>query len=94
VPFEHQDNPDWSPQDTGVWPVQKLFWRDLTLRKLRDDTRRRDVGFTVKYSVRPVGDLRPGLDRVPVRQEKTYEGEARPLGYLGKAVVTNEVTID
>src|SRR5690242_785319 len=41
VPFEGQRNPRWLPQDTGVWPVQKLSWRDLTLRKRRDRMTRR-----------------------------------------------------
>jgi len=35
VAFEGQSNPNWLPQDTGVWPIQKLSWRDLTLRKKR-----------------------------------------------------------
>ena len=33
VAFKGQGNPRWAYQDTGVWPVQKLSWRDLTLRK-------------------------------------------------------------
>jgi hypothetical protein len=37
VPFEGQRNPTWTPQDTGVWPVQKLWRRDLTLRRHRSD---------------------------------------------------------
>src|SRR5690242_5625712 len=36
VPFEGQDNGGWKEQDTGVWPVQKTSWRDLTLRRRRD----------------------------------------------------------
>src|ERR1051326_2690675 len=44
VPFEGQRNPTWTPQDTGVWPVQKLWWRDLTLRRHRSDTDRRPRG--------------------------------------------------
>ena len=35
VAFEGQDNPDWQPQNTSVWPVQKFTWRDLTLRRRR-----------------------------------------------------------
>ncbi len=35
VPFPGQANPNWKPQDTRVWPVQKLYWRDLTLRQHR-----------------------------------------------------------
>ena len=93
VPFEGQRNPTWTPQDTGVWPVQKLWWRDLTLRRHRSDIERRDAGFTVKYSIRPVGKMRDGLKSVPVRPAKAYDGAAIPLSYLGEAVETNEVTI-
>ena len=94
VPFEGQRNPTWTAQDTGVWPVQKLYWRDLTLRRHRSDTGRRDIGFQVKYMIRPVGDWEDGLERVPVRQPKAYEGPARPLGYLGPGRATNTITID
>jgi hypothetical protein len=47
----------------------------------------------VKHSIRPVGVMRDGLEAVPVRQPKAYDGAAVPLGYLGLAVETNEVTI-
>jgi phosphatidylserine/phosphatidylglycerophosphate/cardiolipin synthase-like enzyme len=94
VPFKGQRNPSWTAQDTGVWPVQKLFWRDLTLRRHRSDTGRRDSGFQVKYSIRPVGDLEPGMEEVPVRQAKSYDGPRRKLGYLGPAKTTNTITID
>jgi phosphatidylserine/phosphatidylglycerophosphate/cardiolipin synthase-like enzyme len=94
VPFKGQRNPSWIAQDTGVWPVQKLFWRDLTLRRHRSDTGRRESGFQVKYSIRPVGDLQPGMEEVPVRQAKSYDGPRRKLGYLGPAKVTNTITID
>lgn len=84
VPFRGQRNREWIPQDTGVWPIQKTFWRDLTLRRRRDSLDIRRDGELVAYRVRPVGDLRAGLEPVPVRQEKTYSGPARPLGYLGQ----------
>ena len=29
VAFETQSNPDWEPQDTSVWPIQKFSWRDV-----------------------------------------------------------------
>ncbi|OUL96278.1 phospholipase D-like domain-containing protein [Paraburkholderia hospita] len=93
VPFPAQSNPSWVPQDTGVWPVQKLWWRDLTLRRHRSDVGRRPAGFTVRYLVRPVGKFHDGLDPVPVRQPKAYDGAAVPLGYLGDGVETNPVTI-
>jgi hypothetical protein len=41
VAFEEQSNPDWLPQNTTVWPIQKFSWRDLTLRKKRDRPERR-----------------------------------------------------
>ncbi|HEV8722477.1 MAG TPA: phospholipase D-like domain-containing protein [Candidatus Binatia bacterium] len=65
VAFKGQRNPHWLPQDTGVWPVQKLSWRDLTLRKKRDGMTRRPDEVLVRYEIRPVGDLRPGLESVP-----------------------------
>jgi phosphatidylserine/phosphatidylglycerophosphate/cardiolipin synthase-like enzyme len=65
VAFKGQRNPEWLPQDTGVWPVQKLSWRDLTLRKRRDGAKRRPDEVRVRYEVRPVGNLKPGLPAVP-----------------------------
>jgi phosphatidylserine/phosphatidylglycerophosphate/cardiolipin synthase-like enzyme len=65
VAFKGQGNPNWIPQDTGVWPVQKLSWRDLTLRKKRDGATRRPDEVRLRYEVRPVGDFRPGLEAVP-----------------------------
>lgn len=94
VPFDGQDNKDWKPQNTGIWPIQKLYWRDLTLRQHRADLGRREIGFKVKYSIRPVGDLKPGMEAVPTRQPKDYDGPVRPLGYLGPAMETNEILID
>lgn len=64
VAFKGQRNPDWLAQDTGVWPVQKFSWRDLTLRKRRSGMSRRPDEVSVRYEIRPVGDLSPGL--VPV----------------------------
>ena len=65
VAFKGQRNPHWLPQDTGVWPVQKLSWRDLTLRKKRDAMTRRPDEVFVRYEIRPIGNLKPGLDPVP-----------------------------
>jgi phosphatidylserine/phosphatidylglycerophosphate/cardiolipin synthase-like enzyme len=65
VAFNGQRNPNCIPQDTGVWPVQKLAWRDLTLRKKRDGAKRRPDEVRVRYEIRPVGDMRAGLDPVP-----------------------------
>ncbi len=93
VPFKGQRNKDWIPQDTGVWPVQKTFWRDLTLRRRRDSLELRPSGEQVRYRVRPVGDMKPGREPVPVRQDKTYTGEARPLGYLSAGAESNTLTL-
>ena len=99
VAFKGQSNQEWNAQDTGVWPVQKLTWRDLTLRKRRDAARRRPAEVHVRYEIRPVGDLAPGLEAVPPNGRATvidpatgisrpaYQGTPRPLGYLGAAVV-------
>jgi phosphatidylserine/phosphatidylglycerophosphate/cardiolipin synthase-like enzyme len=65
VAFKGQRNPNWLPQDTGVWPVQKLSWRDLTLRKKRDGMSRRPDEVSVRYEIRPVGNFKEGLERVP-----------------------------
>lgn len=73
VAFKGQKNPNWLPQDTGVWPVQKLSWRDLTLRKKRDGAIRRPDNVRVRYEVRPVGDLQPGLTPVTPGPKETGE---------------------
>ncbi len=65
VAFKGQRNPHWIAQDTGVWPVQKLSWRDLTLRKKRNGAKRRPDDVRVRYEIRPVGGMRPGLEPVP-----------------------------
>ncbi len=93
VPFDGQRNPDWKPQDTGVWPIQKTFWRDLTLRRRRDKAELRPDGQKVKYSIRPVGKMAPGLAPVTGIPDKTYQGAAIPLGYLGDAVESNEILV-
>jgi PLD-like domain len=65
VAFKGQKNPHWLPQHTGIWPVQKLSWRDLTLRKKRDGLKRRPDEVRVRYEVRPLGDLKPGMEAAP-----------------------------
>lgn len=89
VPFEGQRNPDWLPQTTSVWPVQKLMWRDLTVRKRRLEPDRRPGNIHVKYRVRPVGLAEPGLPPVTNVPPKTYQGPVIPLAYLGDAVESN-----
>ena len=91
VPFKGQANPKWLPQDTGVWPIQKTFWRDLTLRRRRDSTQLRPDNQQVKYSVRPLGEMAAGLPPVKGLPVKTYDGTPVPLGYLGPAVESNVI---
>jgi phosphatidylserine/phosphatidylglycerophosphate/cardiolipin synthase-like enzyme len=99
VAFKGQSNKHWKAQNTSVWPVQKFSWRDLTLRKRRDSATRRPDEVRVRYRVRALGSMRPGLEAVVARVEttggkpNTYEGTPLALGYLGEAVVTNPVLI-
>ena len=53
VPFKGQSNKNWKPQNTSVWPVQKLSWRDLTLVKKRDQFQTHPQNQEVKYLIRP-----------------------------------------
>ena len=105
VAFQGQSNPDWRAQNTTVWPVQKFSWRDLTLRKRRDQAVRRPDNVRVRYRIRAVGRMAPGLEPVVVVPEShfdkatrtqvmhTYQGPAIPLGYLTPAKYTNIVEV-
>jgi len=105
VAFKGQSNPDWLPQNTTVWPVQKFTWRDLTLRKRRDEATRRRLDDRVRYRIRAVGRLAAGMEPVKLVQERhkdkqsgeivdnTYEGDAMALGYLTEAQWTNAVDV-
>ena len=105
VPFKGQRNPDWLAQNTTVWPVQKFSWRDLTLRKKRDQATRRPDNARVRYRIRAVGRMRTGLEPVLVVPEShwnktthtqvahTYEGAPLPLGYLTPAKPTNVIDV-
>lgn len=96
VPFLGQANPKWLEQDTSVWPIQGLFWRDLTLRRRRDSLRVRSLGengVRIRYEVRGVGKRREGLPEVPVSLPKTYDGDPVPLSYYTEAFPTNEVLV-
>lgn len=66
VAFEGQRNSRWLAQNTSVWPVQKFYWRDLTLRKRRDEATRRRADDRVRYRIRAVGRLSDGLEPVTV----------------------------
>jgi hypothetical protein len=65
VAFKGQRNPLWLPQDSGIWPIQKMSWRDLTLRKHRDGMDRRPDEVLVRYEIRPVGDFAAGMEAAP-----------------------------
>jgi len=73
VAFKGQRNLYWLPQDTSVWPVQKLSWRDLTLRKKRNGAERRPDEVRVRYEIRPVGDVKTGFDPVPGHAPRLVE---------------------
>ncbi|MDR7268130.1 phosphatidylserine/phosphatidylglycerophosphate/cardiolipin synthase-like enzyme [Pelomonas saccharophila] len=73
VGFSGQRNPHWLPQDTGIWPVQKLEWRDLTVRKRRDGLQRRPAEVFVRYEIRPLGDLEPGMPAAPDPTPKSVQ---------------------
>src|SRR5450755_1923874 len=79
VAFTGQKNPDWKPQNTSVWPIQKLNWRDLTLRKRRDAIVRRpdevnNKPVRVLYKIRPVVAYQAALEEVKPAIPKTYDG--------------------
>lgn len=93
VPFQHQSNPQWLPQTSSVWPVQKLTWRDLTVRRRRDATDVRPTGVQVKYRIRPVCKRRPGLEAVNNVPDKTYKGAVVPLSYVDEGMETEPVLI-
>ena len=76
VAFKGQRNPHWLPQTTSVWPVQKLSWRDLTLRKRRNKAALRPSEVFVRYEIRPLGDLQPGME--PAHARRCRRGQARP----------------
>lgn len=104
VAFKGQSNPDWRPQNTSVWPVQKFTWRDLTLRRKRDEVALRRLDERVRYRIRAVGQMSPGLEAVQVIQEthddgsgnrvpNTYKGKKLSLGYLTDPAYTNAIDV-
>src|SRR5262249_30569100 len=93
IPFEGQSNPAWKPQTTSVWPIQKLFWRDLTLRKRRDRLDLRPSEVRVQYLIRPLVRARRGLEQVTNIPPKTYKGNPIPLAYLDEGTCTNEILV-
>nr|WP_245303130.1 hypothetical protein [Rhizobium esperanzae] len=73
VAFKGQRNPHWLPQTTSLWPVQKFSWRDLTLRKRRNEMKRRPDEVRVRYEIRPLGNLKPGMQAAPDPTPQTVE---------------------
>jgi hypothetical protein len=68
VGFDGEENPEWQPKDTEVWPVQKFAWRDLTATG----------GQTCSYEIVPrVGE--PGeLASLDARRLRTNEVTLTP----------------
>ena len=96
VAFKTQSNPDWQEQDMSVWPVQKFSWRDLTLRKSRDQLTTRPPGFTAKYEIVPVGLGGKGRKPVPASPTAhpgTYKGKVIRLFFCGDPIQTNEILV-
>lgn len=93
VAFEGQSNPDWVPQTTSVWPVQKFTWRDLTVRQRRDEASLRPADPVLKYRIRPVATMRDGLQPVPAPAVAQYTGAPLPLGYLDEGIETGNVKV-
>jgi phosphatidylserine/phosphatidylglycerophosphate/cardiolipin synthase-like enzyme len=102
IAFTDQSNPDWFPQDTSVWPVQNYEWRDLTLRRSRNQTTVRPINFRVHYEILPVGTAGPGRiplapsDTAPYKDEQGnahYKGKPRPLYAIGKAFATDPIDV-
>lgn len=102
VAFGTQSNPNWEEQDTSVWPVQKFSWRDLTLRRSRNETILREGVFKAAYEIVPVG--LGGEGRTPVPASPTapyldangqprYQGEPIPLFFCGEPARTNDMLV-
>ena len=93
VAFKGQSNPDWKPQDTGVWPVQKLSWRDLTLIRKRDELESHPEGFRVQYRIRPVVAWQAQLEAVEIHLPVTYTGTPKRLSYVDGGIATQIVNV-
>ena len=96
VAFKTQSNPDWQEQDMSVWPVQKFSWRDLTLRKSRDQLAIRPPDFKARYEIVPVGLGGKGRKPVPASltaHPGTYKGDPIPLFFCGDPIQTNEILV-
>jgi hypothetical protein len=102
VCFEDQSNPNWIAQDASVWPIQSMQWRDLTLRKSRNSTAVRPIGFRVHYEIVPVGLAGPHDTPLPAsptapaagpKGVPSYDGPRHPLTQIGEPTETNSITV-
>jgi phosphatidylserine/phosphatidylglycerophosphate/cardiolipin synthase-like enzyme len=102
VAFKGQHNPNWKPQDTSVWPIQKFSWRDLTLRRSRDSLSVREP-FSCHYQIVPVGLAAAGRQSVTEWLQQNpafssadpanYQGAPVELFVAGPAIETNEIQV-
>jgi len=82
--------PNWQPQNTTVWPIQKFSWRDLTLRKKRDLTGRNPAEAQIRYRIRCVGKMRAGLEPVVPIPERHWDEATKQRvdnAYVGRPVL-------
>ncbi len=93
VAFTGQSNKDWLPQNTSVWPVQKLSWKDLTLRKKRDQLVRRTDNTRIQYFVRPVVAFKDGLEEIKSNLKVTYSGTPLRLSYFDEGLKSDIIAI-
>ncbi|UIY23747.1 hypothetical protein LZK76_19015 [Rhizobium leguminosarum] len=83
IAFTDQSNPDWLEQDSSVWPIQQYQWRDLTLRRSRDEATVRPIDFRIHYEITPVGLAGPGRKPVPASDTAPYRDENGKPRYVG-----------
>jgi phosphatidylserine/phosphatidylglycerophosphate/cardiolipin synthase-like enzyme len=102
IAFTDQSNPDWLAQDSSVWPIQSFEWRDLTLRRSRDQATVRPIDFRVHYEIVPVGNAGAGRTLVPpsatapyedANNNPRYKGKPRPLYTIGAPFVTAPIDV-
>jgi hypothetical protein len=94
VPFKGQSNPDWNAQNTSVWPIQKLSWRDLTLVRKRDSIEVHPQNIKVQYLIRPViaYDGNPA-NKVNTNLPVNYTGTPIALSYVDGGMLTNVIDV-
>jgi phosphatidylserine/phosphatidylglycerophosphate/cardiolipin synthase-like enzyme len=93
VAFKGQRNPKWTALTTSTWPVQKLIWRDLTLRKHRADLERHPDNIDVRYRVRALLSKGQANMKVPSAPPGSYVGNPVDLYYQDQGVESNAVHI-